>query len=196
MTVTTTRMGLEDFFAYTSNRDTLYELEDGELFEMPPESDLNQRIASFLFAYFLRQGIAPDRLRTKTEIAVMGVRTTVRVPDLLVLSEELATALEGATRATITLDMPPPRLVVEVVSPGKKNINRDYRYKRSQYEARGIVEYWIVDPIAQRVSVLTRIEGLYEAALFEGAAVIASTLLAELVSEIGLTAAQILKARY
>jgi Uma2 family endonuclease len=93
----------------------------------------------------------------------MGVRTTVRVPDLLVLSEELATALEGATRATITLDMPPPRLVVEVVSPGKKNIDRGYRYKRSQYEARGIVEYWIVDPIAQRVSVLTRIEGLYEA---------------------------------
>lgn len=196
MTVTTTRMGLEDFFAYTSNRDTLYELEDGELFEMPPESDLNQRIASFLFAYFLRQGIAPDLLRTKTEIAVMGVRTTVRVPDLLVLSEELATALEGATRATITLDMPPPRLVVEVVSPGKKNIDRDYRYKRSQYEARGIVEYWIVDPIAQQISVLTRIEGLYEAALFEGDAPIASTLLAELVSESGITAAQILKARY
>jgi Uma2 family endonuclease len=196
MTVTTTRMGLEDFFAYTSDLDTFYELEDGELFEMLPESDLNQRIASFLFAYFLRQGIAPDRLRTKTEIAVMGVRTTVRVPDLLVLSEELATALEGATRATITLDMPPPRLVVEVVSPGKKNINRDYRYKRSQYEARGIVEYWIVDPIAQRVSVLTRIEGLYEAALFEGDAAIASTLLSELASESGLTAAQILKARY
>jgi Uma2 family endonuclease len=196
MTVTTTRLGLEDFFAYTSDLDTLYELEDGELIEMPPESDLNQRIASFLFAYFLRQGVAPDQLRTKTEIAVMGVRTTVRVPDLLVLSEELATALEGATRATITLDMPPPRLVVEVVSPGKKNINRDYRYKRSQYEARGIAEYWIVDPIAQRVSVLTRIEGLYEAALFEGDAAISSTLLAELVSESRLTAAQILKARY
>ena len=196
MTATTTRMGLEDFFAYTSNRDTLYELEDGELFEMPPESDLNQRIASFLFAYFLRQGIAPDPLRTKTEIAVMGVRTTVRVPDLLVLSEELATALEGATRATVTLDMPPPRLVVEVVSPGKKNINRDYRYKRSQYEARGIGEYWIVDPILQRVTVLTRIEGLYESALFEGDAAIASTLLTELVSQSRLTAAQVLKARY
>lgn len=196
MTVATTRMGLEDFFAYTSDLDTLYELEDGELIEMPPESNLNQSITSFLFAYFLRQGIASDRLRMKTEIAVMGVRTTVRVPDLLVLSEELAAALEGATRATVTLDMPPPRLVVEVVSPGKKNIDRDYRYKRSQYEARGIAEYWIVDPIAQRVTVLTRIEGLYEAAPFEGDAAITSTLLAELAPESGLTAAQILKARY
>jgi Uma2 family endonuclease len=72
MTITTTRMGLEDFFAYTSDRDTLYELEDGELIEMPPESDLNQRIASFLFAYFLRQGVASDQLRTKTEIASWG----------------------------------------------------------------------------------------------------------------------------
>jgi hypothetical protein len=44
--------------------------------------------------------------------------------------------------------------------------------------------------------VLTRIEGLYEAALFEGDAAIASTLLAELASESGLTAAQILNARY
>jgi Uma2 family endonuclease len=51
--------------------------------------------------------------------------------------------------------MPPPRLVVEVVSPGKTNIDRDYRYKRSQYQARGIAEYWIVDPITQRVTVLT-----------------------------------------
>ncbi|MBD2115146.1 MULTISPECIES: Uma2 family endonuclease [Cyanophyceae] len=196
MTVATTRMGLEEFFAYTSNLDTLYELEDGEVIEMPPESDLNQRITSFLFAYFLQQGVSPDRLRTKTEIAVMGERTTVRVPDLMVLSEELAMALEGANRATVTLDMPPPRLVVEVVSPGKKNIDRDYRYKRSQYEARGIAEYWIVDPIAQRITVLTRFEGLYEAVLVERNAAITSALLIELASENRLTAAQILKARY
>ena len=197
MTVATTPlMGLEDFFAHTNSLDTLYELEDGELIEMPPESDLNQRIASFLFAYFLRQGVAPDRLRTKTEIAVMGTRPTVRIPDLMVLSEELATVLEGAPRATVTLEMPPPRLVVEVVSPGKKNSDRDYRYKRSQYEARGVAEYWIVDPMAQRITVLSRIEGLYEAALCEGEAAIASTLLTELAAEISLTVAQILRARY
>lgn len=196
MTVATTPMGLEDFFAYTNGLDTLCELEDGKLIEMPPESDLNQRIASFLFAYFLHQGVAPDRLRTKTELAVMGARTTVRVPDLMMLSEELAMALEGAPRATVTLDMPPPRLVVEVVSPGKKNIDRDYRYKRSQYEARGVAEYWIVDPVAQRVAVLSRIEGLYEAAQFERDAAIASTLLTEVGTEGGLTAAQMLRARY
>ena len=192
MTVAATLMSLDDFFAYDDGTDTRYELENGELVVMPPESDRNQRIASILFAYFLQAGIAPKCLRMKTEVSVLGSRATVRLPDLMVLSDELAIALENAPRSTVTIDMPPPRLVVEVVSPGKKNIDRDYRYKRSQYEARGIAEYWIVDPMAQRVTVLTLVEGLYEAETFEGKTEIASTLLAELAPANGLTAAQLL----
>ena len=91
--------------------------------------------------------------------------------------------------------MPPPRLVVEVVSPGKENIDRDYRYKRSQYQARGIAEYWIVDPLTQRVTGLTLVEGLYEEAIFEGAAIIDSPLLRELAGARALTAAQMLQTR-
>jgi Uma2 family endonuclease len=49
-------------------------------------------------------------------------------------------ALTGNHRSTITEDMPAPLLVVEVVSPGKANEDRDYRYKRSEYAARGIAE--------------------------------------------------------
>ena len=194
MTVAAPLMSLEEYFTYTEGTDALYELENGELIAMPPESDLNQRIASFLFARFLQLGIAPDRLRMKTEVIVSGIRASVRLPDLMVLSEELAAALAGATRSTVTLDMPPPRLVVEVVSPGKTNRDRDYRYKRSQYEARGIAEYWIVDPMAQQVTVLTLVNGLYETAVFEGAAEIVSALLTELAPSQPLTAAQVLSA--
>ena len=194
MTVAATPMSLDDFFAYDDGTDTRYELENGELVVMPPESDRNQRIASILFAYFLQAGIEPKCLRMKTEVTVLGARATVRLPDLMVLSDELAIALENAPRSTVTIDMPPPRLVVEVVSPGKKNSDRDYRYKRSQYEARGIAEYWIVDPVLQRVTVLTLVEGLYEAAIFEGEAEITSALLAELAPANGLTAAQLLNA--
>ncbi|MBE9109727.1 Uma2 family endonuclease [Nodosilinea sp. LEGE 07298] len=185
-------MSLDDFFAYDDGTDARYELENGELVVMPPESDRNQRIASILFAYFLKAGIGPECLRMKTEVTVLGARATVRLPDLMVLSDELAIALENAPRSTVTIDMPPPRLVVEVVSPGKKNIDRDYRYKRSQYEARGIAEYWIVDPILQKVTVLTLVEGLYEAMIFEGEADITSTFLAELALAKRLTAAQLL----
>jgi Uma2 family endonuclease len=188
-------MSLEDYFNYDDDTDTRYELEDGELLIMPPESDQNLRIASFLLVYFAQQGIPFYRLRIGTEIVVSGTRTTVRLPDLMVLTEELAIALESASRSTVTMDMPPPQLVVEVVSPGKKNADRDYRYKRSQYQARGIAEYWIIDPIQQRITVLSLVEGLYEEAVFEGDAAIASSLLPELEQGVQLTAAQVLQAR-
>lgn len=140
-------ISLEDYFNYEDETENRYELENGELLTMPPESDLNLRIASFLFAYFAIQVIPSYRLRIGTEIVVTGSKATVRLPDLMVLSEELVIALQSASRSTIIMDMPPPQLVIEVVSPGKKNRDRDYRYKRSQYQARGISEYWIVDPI-------------------------------------------------
>lgn len=50
-----------------------------------------------------------------------------------------------------------------------------YGYKRSEYAARGIPEYWIVDPSKQRVTVLTLVDGLYEEAIFQGSESLAST---------------------
>ena len=64
-------------------------------------------------------------------------------------------------RLTITLDMPPPRLVVEVISPGKRNRERDRIRKRAQYAARCIPEYWLVDPEAETVTVLVWDNGVY-----------------------------------
>ena len=173
-------ISLEDYFNYEDETENRYELENGELLTMPPESDLNLRIASFLFAYFAIQGIPSYRLRIGTEIVVTGSKATVRLPDLMVLSEELVIALQSASRSTITMDMPPPQLVIEVVSPGKKNRDRDYRYKRSQYQARGISEYWIVDPIEQKITIFNLVEGLYEERIFKEDQAIASQLLSEL----------------
>jgi Uma2 family endonuclease len=178
MTVAIHKMSLEDFLAYDDGTDKLYELENGELIDMPSESEINRRIAGFLFAYFLQLGIPAYRLTMKTEVAVSGSRVSVRVPDLLVLSEELATAMDGATRSIVLMNMPPPLLVVEVVSPNQEK--RDYRYKRSEYAARGIAEYWIVDPIAQKVTVLEWVEGLYEEKVFAGDNAIESSVLGSL----------------
>jgi Uma2 family endonuclease len=183
------RMTLEEFLTYEDGTDTWYELENGELIAMPPESDLNQRIASMLFAYFLQCGIPPYRLRIGAEIVISGMRATARIPDLMILSEELASLLEGASRATILLDMPPPLLVVEVVSPNQEK--RDYRYKRSEYGARGIAEYWIVNPMQQQVTVLEWVEGLYEEKLYSDDSLIVSPLFGNL----ELSAAQILRGR-
>jgi Uma2 family endonuclease len=186
MTIASTKMTLEEYLNYDDGTDTPYELENGELVVMPPESELNRRIGIFLIAYLLQLGIPAYRLTMKTEIVVSGSRATTRFPDLMLLSEELAAALEGARRSTVMPDMPPPMLVVEVVSPGQGT--RDYRYKRSEYAARGISEYWIVDPTQQRVTILEWVEGLYEEKVYEGNVAIASPLLGTL----ELTAAQVL----
>lgn len=186
-------MSFEEFFDYDDGTENRYELEDGRLRLMPTESEINRRIASFLFAYFLQLGIPFYRLSMATEVAVSGTRSTVRLPDFLVLSEELAQALDGATRSIVILDMPPPQLVVEVVSPGEQNAQRDYRYKRSQYQARGIAEYWIVDPMQQKITVLNLVAGLYEEAVFSGNEVISSPLLSEVGQPSPLTAMQVLQ---
>jgi Uma2 family endonuclease len=167
MIATTKLFTLAEYLAYDDGTDKRYELVNGELVEMPAESDLNNQIAMYSIGLLIQ--VVPVRLlRRGTEVAVSGSRTTVRVPDLLVLTEESATALAGSSRSIITNDMPPPALLVEVVSPGKENENRDYRYKRSQYEARGIAEYWIVDPEGDRVVVLALVDGLYEETIYRG----------------------------
>jgi Uma2 family endonuclease len=189
MTVAIQKMTLAEFLAYDDGTDNLYELENGELINMASESEINRRVAMFLLAYFLQLGIPAYRLTMKTEVAVSGSRVSVRVPDLLVLSEELATEMDGASRSIVLMDMPPPLLVVEVVSPNQEK--RDYRYKRSEYAARGIAEYWIVDPIAQKVTVLEWVEGLYEEKVFDGDNQIESSILEKL----DLTVDRVLQAR-
>jgi len=187
MTVAVTKkMTFEEFLNYDDGTDILYELENGELIPMPSESDINQRIAMFLVTCFLRLGIASYRLRMKAEVAVYSRQVGVRVPDLVVYSEELVKVMEGATRSLILMDMPPPLLVVEVVSPHQAS--RDYRYKRSEYAARGIAEYWIVDPILQKVTVLEWVEGFYDQRVYQGEGAIVSTIFANL----QLTASEVL----
>lgn len=168
MAISSQRLTLEDYLAYTDGTDNRYELVNGELVLMPPESRLNARIAMFLVLELAK--LVPFRLICckDTEIEVGGRLASARLPDVMVLTDELDRIL-GNARGTITRDMPPPQLVIEVVSPGKENQDRDYRYKRSEYAARGIAEYWIVDPMQEQVVVLEWVDGLYEETIFVGA---------------------------
>lgn len=181
---------LEDYLAYDDGTDIRYELVNGERVEMPVESDINGLIVVLLM-FALSRFVPPDRFRVKTEIAVSGYRATARIPDLMVLTEAAAAALQGAARSILLPDMPPPALVVEVVSPGIENEQRDYRYKRSEYAARGIQEYWVIDPTAAQVMILTWVTGLYEEAVFKGDQQIVSALF----PQFQLTAAQVLRAK-
>ncbi len=186
-TIVRQKMSYEEFLDYEDDTDYLYELEDGELIQMSSESDVNQRITSFLLIYLSRLGFHSYRLRIGAELAVPSRSVNVRIPDLIVLSERLADRMRGAKRSLITLDMPAPDLVVEVVSPNQAK--RDYEDKRSEYCNRGIPEYWIVDPVLQKVTVLQLKDSVYVDRVFVEDQPIVSLLLGKL----GLTAAQLLK---
>ena len=185
-----TKLSLADYFEVTAEvspdeSENRCEFVDGEIIEMPPESSQNALISLFLLTQFLQLLPFWRLRRMDTEIIVAD---RVRVPDLLVLGEDLARVLNQNRRGTITPNMPAPLLVLEVVSPRKVNEDRDYRYKRSEYAARGILEYWIVDPGKAKVSVLTLIDGWYEVEEFEGDEVVKSPQFLEL----SLTANQLL----
>jgi Uma2 family endonuclease len=65
--------------------------------------------------------------------------------------------------------MSPPQLVAEVVSPVDSNRRRDYEAKRTQYQERGIPEYWLIDSEQQSITVLVLENGEYrEGGCFKG----------------------------
>ncbi len=189
MTTTRQRMTLEDYLNYDDGTETRYTLVNGELVVMPSESDLNNVIALYVLSILL-QFVPVQRMRRGTEIVVSGSRATTRIPDLMIVSDELDAELAGSRRSIVMLDMPSPEFVMEVVSSGEENADRDYRYKRSEYAARDIKEYWIVDPIQNQVVVLTLVSGLYEDAIFRGAESIVSPMFPGL----DITAEQVLRA--
>ena len=156
----------EDYLSYDDGTDNLYELFNGELIEVPPESGENVQIANRLFLLFALL-LGTDRIRGHgLELEVSGEPRN-RYPDLTIIRSEHIEQLRQ--RNTIRLSMAPPLLVVEVVSPGEVQHNRDYIAKRSQYQDRGIPEYWIINPETQTILVLSLTESTYtEVGSFSG----------------------------
>lgn len=156
----------EEYLAYDDGTENLYELFNGELIEVPPESGFNVEIATLLLLEFARRTGYRQVRGHGLELEVRGEPRN-RYPDLTVIHEEQIEPLRR--RNTLRISMGPPMLVVEIVSPGEVQRNRDYVAKRSQYQDLGIPEYWIVDPQKATVLVLALREGGYgEAVTFRG----------------------------
>jgi len=193
------KITFDEYLNYSNETDQRYELIDGELIVLPPESEPNNFIANYLFFYLASSGLVPLRLikthNCEVQVAVLRWRSprrgsgdaANRYPDLIILEPEHIPLT--ATRLTITFDMLPPRFVVQVVSPGRLGRDRDYERKRAQYAARGIAEYWAIDPIEQVVTVLRLQDGQYvEVGVFRDGEAIVSPMFPQL----SLTVQQIL----
>ncbi|BAC89057.1 glr1116 [Gloeobacter violaceus PCC 7421] len=194
---TAKRLTFEQYLEWDDGTDKRYALVDGRLIELPPESEPNASLANFLFLQLASAGvpfrqIQPHSCELQVPVLQPGDPAN-RYPDLVILREEHLELTRR--RLTVTFDMLPPYLVVEVVSPGERNRERDYGRKRRQYAARGIPEYWLLDLHEDAITVLQLDEGTYcNVGKFEGSAQIQSPKLAEMGIAVVLTAGQVLNA--
>ena len=183
MTVATNKLTFTEYLSYTDGTDIRYELVNGELIEMGIGSGLHGAILKFLEKVFDAE-IERLGLELVALQAAVGVRSprsgrwdTSRIPDVIVMGASQWRELRQR-EAIIELNEPPPQLVVEVVSPSTRSA--DYRAKRAEYTVLGIVEYWIVDPEAGKVTVLLLEEDWYEASEYTDSEQVVSKLFPEL----------------
>jgi Uma2 family endonuclease len=157
------RLTFEEYLTYNDGTDNKYELVDGELVLMPPAVFRHATIINLIYiAFYLEiQRLGLDWLVMP---GTVGVKTTLnksRIPDVSVIRGE--EWRQNPPDAPAVLETA-PLLVVEIVSEG--SINTDYRRKRTEYAIREIPEYWIVDPINAKVSILLLDEGFYNVVEF------------------------------
>lgn len=192
MSTTAQRLTFAEYLTYFDDTDTRYELVNGELIPMSLGTGQHGEIADFLNSRF-RAEIQRLGQPWVSKQMVVGVRSprsgrwdTSRIPDVIVIPLEQWRNLQ-TREAVIEMGEPAPLLVVEIVSESTKTT--DYRAKRAEYNVLNIPEYWIVDPLEAKVSVLTLIEGWYEVAEFREGDYLQSPTFPELT----LTAAQVLQ---
>ncbi|MEU4687842.1 Uma2 family endonuclease [Actinoplanes sp. NPDC023714] len=120
--------------------DLRYELIDGRLVVSPHAPPIHQYIG-LRVAHACAER-CPDDVLVNGEQAVLLDRRNELRPDVVLIHEE------GAGRSPVRPgDVP---LVVEVVSESSRKFDRDGKLKKYAYV--GIRNYWIVDPLAGRVT--------------------------------------------
>ena len=194
MSIATPKISFEEYLHYEDDTDTRYELVDGELIAMSLGTGKQVAIIEFLYDQF-RDQIRQQQLPWTAKQMGVGIRSprgrrwdTSRIPDITVLSQTQWEAMADR-EAVIDFNEPPPFLVVEVVSPSTKT--DDYRSKRSEYGLLEIPEYWIVDPLQEKITVFILEHQFYDLTEFSGNAPIKSPTFPHL----NLTVTQILAAK-
>ena len=184
----TARLRLAEYLVYSDGGDTRYELVAGELVPMALPTGRHVQIQKFLSQVFEAE-IARQQLPWTTIQGGLGIQSprgnrwdSVRIPDGVVLPLEQWQEM-GSREALIRLEEPPLLLVVEVVSEASRAA--DYRAKRAEYCVLGIGEYWVVDPLEEKVSLLLLHEGWYDVLELKGSDPVSSKVFPKLELQAG-----------
>ena len=118
-----------------------YEIIEGVLFVSRSPGLTHQTVASnliFLIRAFLKTNPIGKVVTTPGLVLsnISGV-----IPDVVFFRYEQRETIVSGDRLT-----GPPALVIEIISPGSKNVRRDRVAKLNLYDKHDVPEYWIVDP--------------------------------------------------
>ncbi|MBD0320396.1 MAG: Uma2 family endonuclease [Gemmatimonadetes bacterium] len=160
----------EEFIA-TVDEDARVEWVNGEIVEMSPVTDRHAEITVFLTTLLnlLASRRQLGRVLHAPFYMKAGPEAGAREPDVLfVRTENLArirkTYLDG-----------PADLVIEVVSPDSRV--RDRGEKFYEYETGGVGEYWIIDPLRNRMEAHRLGQGGYDPIEMDAAGRLRSTVM-------------------
>jgi Uma2 family endonuclease len=151
-TTNSVRWTIADLTIFEGDRTNRYEIIDGELFVTKAPDWTHQatciNIGTVLKLWSDESGLGQAAINP----GIVFSESDNVIPDVVWASHErLERLLDEAGHLTAA-----PELIVEVLSPGKTNEQRDREAKLKLYSVRGVLEYWIVNFREQSVEVYRR----------------------------------------
>ena len=149
------KMSLDEFLAL-GKTDGKWELDDGVLYIMPSGTPDHQFLMGELFWNFKNylNGFDEPPALLFQELTTVLSRELQRAPE-----PDIVIILNGrrgiVNRARVEA---PPDIAVEILSTDRR---RDLVYKRQIYAEAGVLEYWLIDPRNDTVTLLELREGEY-----------------------------------
>ncbi|MPZ14849.1 MAG: Uma2 family endonuclease [Chloroflexi bacterium] len=140
--------------------DTRYEIIDGELFVSTQPSWEHQFICAEIVAALHQWSRSTGAGVVNFAPGLIFSEDQNVAPDIVWVSAERLPLLLEADRKLHAA----PDLVVEVLSPGPKNEQRDREVKLNLYSRRGVREYWIVDWQLRQIDIYRRSNAALELA--------------------------------
>jgi Uma2 family endonuclease len=151
-TATPVRWTIADLEHLPDSEGTRYEIIGGELYMSKQPHWHHQRICGKIhveLSIWNQRSGAGEIVETPS---IIFSDDDAVAPDLIWVSKERLAAILGEDGKLLGA----PELVIEVLSYGNVNIQRDKEFKRKLYSVRGVSEYWIVDWQQQTVEVYRR----------------------------------------
>ena len=136
---------IEDIYALPDGERA--ELIDGHIYYMAPPSYKHQKLVMELSAiirnYIKQHKGTCEVLPAPFAVYLGEINNTYVEPDISVICDPNKLTDRGCSGA--------PDLIIEIVSPSSRRM--DYNRKNTLYSDAGVREYWIVDPVKEKVVV-------------------------------------------